>query len=466
MEERSRGYYEESPHINRVLVFIIVAISLLMTTADTTIVATALETLQEKLDTTTSWIGWTITAYSFGFVLMLPLSAKLSTILGPRRVYLWSVGGFTIASLLCGLVNSIYTMIPLRVIQALGAAGITPSVTAIIVQHFGSARDRAVSLFGSIFPIGVMIGPIFGGLFVTYLTWRWIFFLNIPLGIAVILLSLRYIPKDYIEKAQNKAKLDLPGLLWLGLGILAGMFAATYLSEKSAEVLSYQFIGLIVVSVIGLIGFFRHINRKRDPFIMPRFVYGKGFGTVNLMNLIYAGATAGSLSLVPLFVANRYGISALNASFMLIAQGGTSVIFSTVMSLLLRKTGYRPPMVLGCSVIILGMAGIALPPSLGLTPFWWMTFSTSFIGAGMGILSPPARNAGLQLAPEASATIAALRTQCLQLGSILIIGIATAIVTDTAHPGEVHAWVYAGVAALYFLGLPMIKGIPEHKGSW
>ncbi|HLS30281.1 MAG TPA: MFS transporter, partial [Flavobacteriaceae bacterium] len=146
-EEKS----EDQP-VNKIVVFIIVALSLLMTTVDTTIVATALETLQRELDTSVNWVGWTMTAYSLGFVLMLPLSAKLSMRHGPRRVFLLSIAVFTLTSFFCGLAQNIEMLIVLRVIQAIGAAGITPSVTAIIVDHFGNSRDRAVSLFGSIFP--------------------------------------------------------------------------------------------------------------------------------------------------------------------------------------------------------------------------------------------------------------------------------------------------------------------------
>ncbi|MGH2643415.1 MAG: MFS transporter, partial [Chitinophagaceae bacterium] len=244
---RNEGLEKGSP-INRGVVFAITSLSLLMTTVDTTIVATALETLQKELDTTVSWIGWTITAYSFGFALMLPLSAKLSDRFGHRRIYLASIATFTISSLCCGLVSSIYLLIPLRVIQAIGAAGITPSVTAIIVNHFGSARDRAVGLFGSIFPIGVMIGPIFGGLFVTYWSWRGIFFVNVPIGLGVIISSLYFIPKDVVTKHRQKPVFDLMGLFWLGLGVLSSMFAATFLSYKNAKVLSIPVISL------GLIG--------------------------------------------------------------------------------------------------------------------------------------------------------------------------------------------------------------------
>lgn len=456
----------KEPHINRGVVFAITSLSLLMTTVDTTIVATALETLQKELHTTVSWIGWTITAYSFGFALMLPLSAKLSDRFGHRRLYLASIATFTVSSFCCGLVNSIYLLIPLRVIQALGAAGITPSVTAIIVNHFGSARDRAVGLFGSIFPIGVMIGPIFGGLFVTYWSWRGIFFVNVPIGLGVIILSLYFIPKDVAPKHRLKPAFDLMGLFWLGLGILSSMFAATFLSYKHTKVLSVTFIGLLLAGLIGITAFFRHINRTHHPFIKPLFAYGKGFGTVNLINLTYGGITSGVLSLVPLYVAKRYGLSALNASVLLIAQGAASVIFSTLMTVFLRRTGYRTPLFIGCSIIMVGIALMALPPYFNFSPFWWMTGSSFLIGIGTGAIDPPARNAGLNLVPEASATLAALRSQCFQLGDIVTIGIATAIISEKDDPGIAMAWVYAAIALFFLISLPVIKFAPEHKGAW
>ncbi|MGH7079125.1 MAG: MFS transporter, partial [Acetobacteraceae bacterium] len=164
------------PPGRRPLVFTIVALALMMMSLDGTIVATVLHSLQHELRTSVNWAGWTITGYSFGFVLMLPVSGNLSERFGRRRVFLASVVVFTAASLCCGLADNIFVLIALRALQAAGGAGFTPSATGIIVDHFGEARDRAVSLFGSIFPVGSMIGPIFGGLFVSYWTWRGAFF--------------------------------------------------------------------------------------------------------------------------------------------------------------------------------------------------------------------------------------------------------------------------------------------------
>lgn len=456
---------QKTPGINRTVIFIVVAISLLMTTVDTTIVATALDTLQKEFNTSVNWIGWTMTAYSFGFVLMLPLSAKLGDMFGARRVFVSSIAVFTGASLLCGLTTHIEVLIVLRIIQALGAAGITPSVTAIIVDHFGSARDRAVSLFGSIFPIGVMIGPIFGGLIVTYWTWPWIFFVNVPLGVIVLIMSFLFIPKDTFAK-QARSRMDVMGMVWLGFGILAAMFAVTYMGEENARLFSLTFMGLILATIVGFWGFVRHINRVKRPFVAPLFVYGEGFGNVNFLNVLYSGMTQGIIALVPLYAANLYGINAMDASILLISEGIASVVLSTIMSFLLRRTGYRPPLYVGAGLIIGGTALLAFDPVGIDSPYYWMMGATFLIGCGMGIISPPARNAGLQLAPKESATLAALRSLCIQLGSIISIAIAASIISSSVNPGKAQSYIYIGIAAFFALMLPVIRGVPEHKGAW
>lgn len=457
---------ETNPPVRRVLIFTIVALALLMTTVDSTIVATALDTLQRELHTSINWAGWTITAYSFGFVLMLPVSGKLSERYGHRRLFFLSIATFTIASLCCGLSNDIYLLIALRVIQAIGGAGITPSATGIIVDHFGDERDRAVSLFGSVFPIGTMIGPIFGGLFVTYWTWRGIFFVNVPIGIAVIAMALRYIPLDLKQKKERHPQMDVTGIVLLGVGILAGMFAASYMGEKNAHVFSFIFIALAITAIVALTIFFHHVKRTRQPIIAPRLIYGKGFGAVNLINVLYGGITSGIIALVPLYATTRYGINALNSGLLLVAEGVAAVVLSTVVTMLLRRTGYRPPLYIGSAIIVAGTILLALNPILGMSPFAWLTVSTFLIGVGAGTINPPCRNAGLQLAPEHSSTIAALRSLCLQVGTIVTIAIATAFLAGSDDPGGVQAWVDVAAALVLVVSLPLITRIPEHHGSW
>lgn len=460
------GSAAEGQPVRRVLVFTIVAMALLMMSIDLTIVATALRSLQQGLHTSINWAAWTITAYSFGFVLMLPISGKLSQRYGRRRVFVWSVVAFTIASLCCGLADNIFVLIALRALQAAGGAGFTPSATGIVVDHFGKSRDRAVSLFGSIFPVGAMIGPVFGGLLVSHWSWRSVFLVNVPIGLAVIVLALRYIPHDRPRAKQRESGMDATGMALLGVGLLAGMLAISYLGEKDAHVASLLFAVPLLIGIISVSAFVRHINGAVQPFIDPALIYGPGFGTVNLINAIYGGVTNGAVALIPLYAANRYGIDALGSGTLLIAQGAAAILLSVTGALLLRRTGHRLPLYAGGITIALGMLLLALSPSGNISPYAWLAASAFLVGAGAGALNPASRNAGLQLAPEHSSTLAALRSGSLQIGSITTVSIVTASLTRSSDPGGIQAWTFVAAALLLIAFLPLIARVPEHRGSW
>lgn len=458
----------------------------MMMSVDGTIVATALHTLQTSLDTSINWAGWTITAYALGFVLMLPLSGKLSDHYGRRRVFLASVIVFTAASLACGLASNIETLIALRVVQAAGGAGFTPSATGIIVDHFGTARDRYVGLFGSIFPVGTMIGPIFGGIFVTYASWRDVFLVNVPVGLVVTILTLRFIPRD-LRAAKLRTRYDAahhfgrvgesdapgrstsfgtPGMTLLGIGLLSGMLAASYLADGHAVITSPTFVILAAVSMLGFVAFFLHTSHSSRPFIAPRLIYGRGFGAVNAINSICSGLAQGVISLVPLYAANRYGIDALRSGTLLIAEGIAAAVVSTAVAFALRRTGYRLPIFVGVIVVACGVALLAAYPPSGISPYLWLAMATFLIGAGFGAINPASRNAGLQLAPESAATLAAVRSGGMQVGAIITVSVATALLAASTDPGVTQAWFYAAAAGVFLLALTLVSRVPEHRGSW
>jgi EmrB/QacA subfamily drug resistance transporter len=456
----------KSAPVRRAPVFTIVVLALLISSIDSTIVATALHALQRGLDTSINWAGWTITAYSFGVVLMLPVSGKLSERYGCRRVFLGSVIIFTAASLLCGLCDNIYALIALRAVQAAGGAGFTPAATGIIVDHFGDARDRAVSLFGSAFSVGAMIGPIFGGFFVEYWDWRGVFFVNVPIGLAIIASGLYYIPRDKPKAKNARQSMDAAGMTLLGTGLLTGMLAATALSERGGHVWSPAFVAPLAVAIVALGAFLRHIGRRPEPFIAPRFIHGPSFSTINLFNVLYGGVTNGAMALVPLYATNRYGIGALGSGTLLIAQGCAAIVLSTAAALVLRLTGYRLPLYVGGAIIAVGALLLALPPAGGISPYAWLAGGAFLIGVGGGIVNPASRNAGLMLAPQSSATLAALRSMGRQIGTIIAVSLATAVIAGSADPGNAQAWVYVAAAALLVAAMPLVARVPEHRGAW
>jgi MFS family permease len=260
--------------------------------------------------------------------------------------------------------------------------------------------------------------------------------------------------------------MDGVGIALLGIGLLAGMLAISYLGEKDARLWSFTFVVPSAVAIIGIWLFFRHINRSPHPFIAPYLIRGPDFASVNMVNAIFGGITIGAVALIPLYAANRYGIGALNAGTLLIAQGAATIMLSVAAALALRRTGHRLPLYVGSVVIALGMLLLALAPLSGISPYAWLAGAAFLVGAGGGTINPASRNAGLQLAPKQSSTLAALRSLSLQIGAIATVSVVTAILTRSGDPGGIQAWIYVIVALLLIVALPLIARIPEHHGSW
>ena len=243
------------------LVFACVSVGLFMVAVDQTIVATALPSIQSELHTRINWAGWTITIYSLAQVVAMPVAGKLSDQFGRKTIFICAAAVFTTASLCCGLSNSIYLLIALRGVQALGGGCIMPSASGIVADQFGPDRDRALAMFTSILPIGGIVGPVLGGLFVTYWTWRGIFFINVPIGLALIILSAVVIPRS---TRRDRAPVDVLGVLLLGTMLLAVMFGFAFLGAGSSPA-SWSF---LVPEVLGLTAgllFVRHIQRHAGP---------------------------------------------------------------------------------------------------------------------------------------------------------------------------------------------------------
>ena len=323
-----------------------------------------------------------------------------------------------------------------------------------------------MSLFGSVFPIGAMIGPIFGGLFVKYWSWRGVFFVNVPLGLLILALAWRFIPRDPAKDRSTGLTMDWVGMGLMGAAVLAAMFSTNALGAPGGDGGPWGFWALLAGATLATGLFVRHVRGASTPFIAPSLIWGSGFGPVNAVNAIYGGMTIGAVALVPLYAANRYGMDALAAGTLLIAQGIAAIALSLAATWALRRTGYRRPMWVGACAIVAGLGVLAVQAPVAIGPYRWLLGGAFLVGAGIGAVNPASRNAGLQLAPRSASTLAALRTLFLQLGTIATVAVATAVLADAHDPGRAQAWVYAAQALLLLLALPLIHRVPEHRGAW
>jgi EmrB/QacA subfamily drug resistance transporter len=457
----------------RKLIFAIVSIGLFMASVDQTIVATALPAIEKELHATINWSGWTISIYALGQVIAMPMAGKISDMYGRKKVFMISAAVFTLASLCCGFAPNIAVLLLARFIQALGGGAFMPSATGIVSDHFGEQRDRAVGMFTSIFPIGGIIGPILGGLFVSYWTWRGIFLVNVPIGIVLILLTGRFIPASALRPSSH---IDVRGVLLLAGAITTGMFGITYLGSGNVPLYSPFFLGGVACAVICCFLFVRHSKRDAAPFVPYQLLRGRGFGIMNLINYLYGAAALGFAALVPLYATDRYGISALGSGTLLTARAVGMIAIAGVATMALRRTGYRWPMVLGFLVLAVGLVLMWVPAPF--SPYAWLAIGAAVTGLGMGLSVPASNNASLQLAPDQVAAIAGLRGMFRQSGAITAVAVTTAIIarsagtaaaagaTASASAGAVQAHVFLVFAAILVLTVPLIRLVPEHHGSW
>jgi EmrB/QacA subfamily drug resistance transporter len=447
------------PLPRRHLVFAVVAMGLFMASMDQTIVATALKAIQNDLHAELTWSGWTITIYSLGQIIAMPLAGKLGDHFGRKKVFLTAVVVFTTASLLCALAGNIYVLVALRGIQALGGGGFVPSATGIIADHYGPGRDRAVGMFTSIFPIGGILGPILGGVFVTYASWRAIFFVNVPIGIVLLVLGWRLIGET---RRRPVDRIDVRGLVLLACLMLTAMYGTTNVGHG---VTSPLFLLPIACAVVLAVLFVRHTARARAPFIPMRFLRGKGFGAMNVLNMLFGGAAIGFGALVPLYAEERFHLDPLAAGTVLTARGVGVICVAALAVMTLRRLGCRIPMTVGFVFIMIGFALMAFPPP-GVSGYLWLMMAGGITGIGMGVSVPATNNAGLQLAPDQIASIAGLRGMFRQSGSIIAVSVMTAVAANSANPGMAQAHAFVVLSVLLLASVPLIYTIPDHRGNW
>ncbi|HXW88421.1 MAG TPA: MFS transporter [Streptosporangiaceae bacterium] len=450
------------PARGRLALFATVSIALFMASVDQTIVATALPAIQHDLHAQVNWSAWTITVYALGQVLVMPLAGKFGDQYGRKKIFLGAVALFTAASLCCGLADNIYLLIVLRFIQALGGGALMPSATGIIAERFGAGRDRALGLFSSIFPIGGIVGPVLGGVFVTYWSWRGIFLVNIPVGLVLLAFGAVVIPQI---PHRRDPQLDIIGVLLLGATLLAAMLGIGYLGGNHSNPLSVFFLLPECIAVLAAIAFIRHTARAPSPFVSLRFLTGRGFGVMNVLNFLYGSAVLGFAPLVPLYAETRFRLAALPAGTLLTARAVGMIAVAAASVWLLRRTGYRWPMAVGFVLCGVGLVATASTPH-ALSAYAWLALGTGVCGVGMGIATPAANNATLQLAPEQAAAVAGLRGMFRQAGAITAVSITAAIVARSADPGIAQAHTFLVFAAIIIASLPLVLLVPDHRGRW
>ncbi|WP_181783370.1 MFS transporter [Pseudonocardia pini] len=454
---------DPAPHPRRHAVFGVVSLALLMFSLDQTSVSTALTTLGADLGAGLAWTSWTVTACAVGQILALPLGGRLADQFGRRRVFLVAIAAFALFSGLSALTTDIGQLIACRFVQGLAGGVMLPAANGLVAYHYGRERDRALALFTSVFPIGAIVGPIVGGLILTAWSWHGIFLVNVPIGIALLVVGSLVLT----EPPRNRPeRVDLRGIALLMTTLVSGMLAITMIGSLGSGVGAVVVLVVAAaVSAVGGWGFVRHARSHADAVVPMRLLAGRGLGIMNITNVLFGAAIIGFSALLPLYAQTRYALLPLAAGVLLTARAVGTIASSGVAVALLRRTGHRPLLLVGLGLIVSGLVVSAVPPA-GVSPALWLSFGAGLCGLGMGLAGPAANNAGMHLVADDVTAVSGLRIMFRQVGGIAAISLTTAALSASTSPGLTGGIAFAVLAVLLTAAAIGAARIPNHRGRW
>ena len=342
---------DEPEHVNKWAVAAAVATGALLEVIDSSIVNVALTEIQGAVGATLSQISWVVASYAVANVIMLPLSPWLGERFGKKRYFVFSMIGFTVASVLCGIATSLPMLVLARVLQGLAGGGLLAKAQAILFETFPREEQAtAQGFFGAIVIAGPVCGPTLGGFITTHSSWRWIFFVNVPFGIAAVLLCISALPRDKPGGPSQPIDWTAIGLLAVGLGCFQ-----TFLEEGSFEGWfdSHQILVLATLAAVTLTLFvFRQLRSER-PVVDLKVLRYRSLWAGSLLSIVVGVALYGALFAVPVFAQSIMGYTSQQTGVMLLPGAIASAFTMVLASRLVRLFDPRLVLALG-GVILVG----------------------------------------------------------------------------------------------------------------
>ncbi|MFR9800174.1 MFS transporter, partial [Streptomyces sp. MS06] len=448
----------ELSHRRRMLVLAICCMSLLIVSLDVTALNVALPSMQRELHASTSGLQWTIDAYTLVLASLLMLAGSTGDRVGRKRVFMAGLVVFTAGSLLCSLAPNLESLVAFRMVQAVGGSMLNPVAMSIITNTFTDPRERAraIGVWGAVIGISMAVGPLLGGVLVQSVGWRSIFWVNLPVGLTALLLTLRFVPES---RAPHPRRPDPVGQL-LVIVLFGALTYAIIQAPDSGTAAVLPFAALAVAALAGLL---RYEARRTEPLIDLRFFRSAPFSGATVIAVSAFAALGGFLFLSTLYLQNVRGLSALHAGLWMLPMAVPMFLFAPLSGRLVGSRGPRLPLVL---------AGAAMTASAVLFAAFEaetsdVTLFTGYVlfGIGFGLVNAPITNTAVSGMPRAQAGVAAaVASTSRQLGQTLGVAVVGAVLASgvgsspyreafvaAARPGW---WILAGCGtAVLALGL-------------
>ncbi len=375
---------ESSGNRSAIWTLIITGLALFMTSLDNLVVGVALPSIRADLGGTIESLEWTVNAYTLAFAVLLITGAALGDRFGRRRMFAIGVGLFTAASAASALAPTLDALVAARALQGAGAAIVVPLTLTLVSGAFpAEKRGAALGIWGGISGLGVALGPLFGGAVVEGISWHWIFWLNVPVGLALIPLALRRLPES---TGPDKA-LDLPGLGLVGTGLFGltfGIIRGESLGWTSTTVLASLVTGALLIGA-----FIVWELRAREPMLPMRFFRSRGFSATNGLSFAMFFGTFGAIFLLSQFFQVAQGLGPLDAGIRTLPWTLMPMFVAPLAGFLSDRIGTRPLIFTG---LVLQAGGLAWITAISSPVTAFGDFVTPFMmaGTGMALVFPTA----------------------------------------------------------------------------
>ncbi|MFI6347551.1 MFS transporter [Streptomyces sp. NPDC050560] len=444
--------------VRRWLVLAICCLSVGVTGINLTIVNVALPSISEDLHAPVSSLQWTVSTYSLVMACLLLLSGSMADRFGRRRIFQLGLTLFSLGSLLCGLAPGVGWLIAFVSVQAVGGSMLNPVAMSIIVGVFTDRQERAraIGVWGSVIGITVAVGPVLGGLLVSGVGWRSVFWINVPLGIAALLLTRRFLPESRAARARA---FDPPGQALI-IVLFASIIAATIEGPRRGWADPWIIV-LLALAALALAGILVVEPRRSEPLIDLRFFRSPPFSGANVTSLVMSAGLGGFLFLNTLYLQDLRHFSPLRAGLMIIPLAVGQAVAATLSGRLVASRGDRLPLTLGGALLAVG--GFLLVPLTAHTGIVHLLAAYTLFGLGAGMVSPPVNHTAVTgLPPDQVGVAGALAASARQFGISVGVAVTGSIVagagTGTGFIDSSHAaWAVLGGCGLAALVLGIVS---------
>jgi len=350
-----------------------------MVVLDIAVVNVALPSIQADLGFSAENLQWVISAYALVFGGFLLLGGRLADILGRRRVFMAGLVVFSLGSLLCGLAWSDESLIAARALQGLGAATITPAALSILTTTFREGRERNIALgaWGAVGGFGAAAGVLMGGILTDLLSWEWIFFVNVPVGLAALALAPVLLAESRDAHGQSH---DVPGAILVTSGLSLLVLGITQGQQWGWD--SARTIGVFVAAGALLLGFAGWEQRQRDPLVPFSIFRLQTLTAANIAGFIMGTAMFSMFLMLTLYMQEVLGYSPLETGVAYLAVAGTAVIWANVAAAAVNRMGVKPALILGMSLLT---AGLVYFTQVSVDGSYWTDLFPGFLMLGVAI---------------------------------------------------------------------------------